>query len=133
MTELIKYIEHQNDNRTLWVDHDSPEKLAEMIQAEAKELIDALQESFVTGDVFSVASEIGDIRYVLDRLSLMLGIDSSQAAEMKVVRNSLKYPDHVMSNGRNFESASQVSKDAWKAMGGDYMFSHIYLDYLAHI
>lgn len=130
-SELTEYIVAQKSKRELWGATDTPEKLAEYIKIEAVELIQAIQESFITGDVFSVASEIGDIEYLLIQLGEMTGIDPHQAAEMKVYRNSYKYPDHVASNGRDYGAARRVMLDTWKSMGGDQAFSHAYLDYLA--
>jgi len=127
-----KYIFDQNAKRDLWESHDSPETLTEYLKIEIDELAQALQESYITGDVFSFASEMGDIQYLLIRLGNMVGIDPMQAAEMKVYRNSYKYADHVASNGREYPEAARVMKDTWKALGGDAAFSHVYLDYLAH-
>lgn len=130
--EILLAIEDQNKNRKLWDGHDSPEHLAEMVKHEAQELIDAINESMVTGDVFSVVSEIGDVLYLSYRLCNDLGIDPREAVEMKIMRNSMKYGDYLMSNGRTYESATQVVKDGWNIMGGDKMWSHAYLDHLAH-
>ena len=130
--EINRYILEQNEKRALWGEYDTPDKLAQMLVEESKELFQAIQEAYITGDVFSVASEMGDIRYLLEKLADMIGIDTAEAAEMKIFRNSMKYGDHVMSNGRDLPTAQEVSKQAWKAMGGDYMFSRIFLDYLAH-
>lgn len=128
---LAEYISEQNHNRKLWENHDSPDKLAGMITAESQELEEAIQESLVTGDVFSVVSEIGDVGYLLQRLCNELGINLEDAINLKLTRNSMKYSDHVMSNGRTYDQAVGVSKEYWKAMGGDYAFSHAYLNYLA--
>lgn len=132
MANVKEYIRQQNEKRALWTGQDDPEHISKFITTEAIELQEAIQESLLTGDVFSVASEIGDVLYLLYKLCDQIGIDPNQAAEMKVWRNSHKYPDHLMSNGRDYESATKVAKESWKAMGGDYAWSHVYLDYLAH-
>lgn len=129
---ITDYINQQNEKRKLWEDNDDPEQLAGMLIEEAQELQEAIQEALVTGDVFSVASEIGDLQYLIIKLCSMIGIDPMQATEMKIFRNERKYGDHTMSNGRDFQTASEVSKQAWNALGGDYAFSRAYLDYLAH-
>jgi NTP pyrophosphatase (non-canonical NTP hydrolase) len=129
--ELTVYIAEQNKNRRLWSEGDTPEVLIDMLGEETEELKIAVQEAMITGDVFSVASEIGDIQYLLLKLGEMIDIDPLQAAEMKLVRNSYKYSDHISSNGRTQETARQVIKDTWKGLGGDYSFSHVYLNYLA--
>lgn len=126
------YIREQNEKRQLWEGNDDPTELAQMIQEEAVELVDSINEAMVTDNVFEVASEIGDVMYLLLRLCDSIGIDPIQAAEMKVVRNAVKYPDHVMSNGRNYQEAKEASKRFWDSMGGDAAFSHAYLDHLAH-
>lgn len=125
------YIAQQNENRKLWKEGDTPEALIQMLYAELDELKAAIQEAYITGDVFSVASELGDVEYLVQRLGNEIGIDATTAALMKVNRNSAKYPDHIMSNGRDLEDATRVVKESWKAMGGDYSWSHVYLDYLA--
>ena len=68
-----------------------------VILTESQELVDAINESMVTGDVFSVASELGDVLYVALRLCDELGLDPADVVEMKVKRNSMKYPDAIMS------------------------------------
>lgn len=131
--QIQGWVVHQNSNRELWVGHDNPEHLASMILEESQELADGIQEAMVTDEVWTVASEIGDIGYLLLKLCDQLGIDLNTAIEAKISRNSLKYPDHIMSNGRDYASARKVSKEAWEAMGGDSAFSHVYLDVLAHL
>jgi NTP pyrophosphatase (non-canonical NTP hydrolase) len=119
LEKLQAYITEQNNNRRLWTENDTPEKIATYITQEAQELEGAIKEAFVTGDVFSVASEIGDVFYLVLKLCEELGIDPIQAAGMKLTRNSMKYGDHIMSNGRNFEEASGVSREVWKVFGSD--------------
>lgn len=131
MKETTLYIRQQQEQRRLWADHDTPENVAAFISEEARELEEAIQESMVTGDVFSVVSEIGDVMYLLLKLCDSLGIDPEQAAKLKLQRNQFKYGDHVMSNGRAYPEAVAKSKEVWSAMGGDSAFSHVYLDYLA--
>lgn len=108
-----------------------PEELAESIVEEAQELVQAIQESLLSGDVFSVASEIGDVYILLAQLCDDIGIDPAQAIEMKMTRNERKYPDYTMNNGHSPQEARRLSKDSWKAFGGDVLFSHLYLDILA--
>lgn len=132
MKETTLYIAQQNENRRLWSENDTPENVAAYITEEAQELEEAIQEAMITGDVFSVASELGDLFYLVEKLGQMLGIDPEQAAHIKVIRNSLKYPDHIMSNGLSYPEAVRTSKEVWSSFGGDSAFSHVYLDYLAH-
>jgi NTP pyrophosphatase (non-canonical NTP hydrolase) len=129
--EINRYILEQNEKRALWGEYDTPDKLAQMLVEESKELFQAIQEAYITGDVFSVASEIGDLRYLLEKLADMVGIDTAEAAEMKIWRNSEKFPDHLMSNGRGIKEAVALCRVLWESKGGDATWSHSYLDYLA--
>lgn len=131
LDQLSGYISEQNKKRELWQGNDDPEDLTRMIKEEAIELEESIQKAMIDDNVFEVASEIGDVGYLLLNLCNSLGINLAEAIEMKVVRNSLKYPDHIMSNGRDYKHATQVSKESWQRMGGDAAFSHIYLDYFA--
>lgn len=124
---LKESIRKQNGNRELWKGNDTPEAIAYMIDDEASELVEAIQESLLSGDVFSVVSEIGDLLYLLNRLCIDLGIDPDDAMKMKLLRNSLKYSDYVMSNG-DFAKATELSKNMWQMLGGDEAFSHAYLE-----
>ena len=131
MKETTVYVRNQNENRKLWESDNTPENVAKYLVAEAVELEEAIQEAMVTGDVFTVASEIGDIGGLLLKLCDLLEMDLETAIRMKLMRNQMKYGDYTMSNGRNYDEASKVSKDAWKSIGGDSAFSPVYLDYLA--
>lgn len=129
--KALEHLEIQQQHRRVWAETDDAESVAQMIQHEALELIEAIQESFVTGDVFSVASEIADILYLAHRLCNELGFDAADLLTMKTLRNSMKYSDAVLNNGYSAEEAVRVSKEGWKAMGGDVLFSHAYLDVYA--
>ncbi len=131
-SEVSTYIHEQNQNRKLWAETDTPEHIARMLDDEATELQEALKEAYITGDAFSVASEIGDVLYLVYRLCDLIGINPEQAVEMKITRNGYKYNDHITSNGRTGDEARKISKEVWEKMGGDKMFSRLYLDYLAH-
>lgn len=109
----------------------TPEQLANQISEEAQELVEAIEISMLTGDVFSVVSEIGDLYVLLAQLCHDLGVNPSDAFEMKALRNERKYGDWTMSNGYTRDEAVALSKKSWKYQGGDVMFSHLYLDLLA--
>lgn len=109
----------------------TPEELAGQIAEEAQELVDAIQTSLITGDVFSVVSEIGDVYVLLASLCHGLGINPVHAFEMKALRNERKYGDWTMNNGYSREESFALSKESWKYLGGDELFSHLYLDLLA--
>ena len=112
---------------------DDAQSIAKMIEDEASELSQAVEESMVTGDVFSVASELGDVLYLALRMCRELGLDPADLIDMKVKRNSVKYSDAVMNNGYSREEATRISKASWKAMGGDTHWSLVYLDHLADV
>lgn len=131
MTKLehaIQGIEVQQNNRRVWSEHDDSESVARMILDEAHELVEAIIESFVTGDVFTVASELGDILYLAHRMCMELGFDPADLIEMKTQRNSVKYSDAAMNNGYDYNEAVKLSKQLWREMGGDTRFSHAYLE-----
>lgn len=109
----------------------TPEEMAAAIVEEAKELVEEINTSMVTGDVWNVAGEIGDLYILLAQLCHDLGIDPSHAFEMKIMRNQYKYPDYNMNNGYSKEEARRLSRETWSRYGGDVAFSHIYLDILA--
>lgn len=111
----------------------TPDQLATQIVDEAQELVDELQQSMVTGEVWNVAGEIGDLYILLAQLCSDLGINPVDAFEMKALRNERKYPDYTMNNGYSPEEARRLSKESWKMMGGDIAFSHLYLDLLADV
>lgn len=131
MTKLehaIQGIEVQQNNRRVWSEHDDAESVARMILDEAHELVEAITESFITGDVFSVASELGDILYLAHRMCMELGFDPADLIELKLIRNAGKYQDFVLNNGYNYDEAVVLAKQLWREMGGDTRFSHAYLE-----
>lgn len=84
-------------------------KLSECIQTEARELDQAINEE----NPLEVASELGDILYLLCRVSGMTGIDLLDAVEMKLARNELKY---------NCMLSKDDGRTIYKKMGGDDAF-----------
>ena len=128
LEHAIQGIEVQQNNRRVWSEHDDAESVARMILDEAHELVEAIIESFVTGDVFSVASELGDILYLAHRMCMELGFDPADLIDMKSLRNAGKYQDFVLNNGYDYDEAVKLSKQLWREMGGDTRFSHAYLE-----
>lgn len=128
LEHAIQGIEVQQNNRRVWSEHDDAESVACMILDEAHELVEAITESFVTGDVFSVASELGDILYLAHRMCMELGFDPADLIDMKSLRNAGKYQDFVLNNGYDYDEAVKLSKQLWREMGGDTRFSHAYLE-----
>lgn len=131
LTHAIECAITQNHNRRAWQEGDTADQVAEMIQHEAQELVEAIQEAFLTGEVFPVASEIGDLFFLLIRLCEMTGLDPADVLRMKTKRNAKKYDDDTCNNGYKPEEVAPLVRSSWSAMGGDKAFSHIYLDFLA--
>lgn len=92
--------------------HNTILSIAQMILCEAQELVEAVENAFLTDDLTAVASEAGDCLYLLIRLFDMLGIDG-KAIDIKIARNYQKY--------FNQNSVSEA-RDNWKAKGGDKVF-----------
>lgn len=132
MTEMMQRVVAQTEQKALWKDKDDPIKVADMIAEETEELRGALQESMLTGDVFNVASEIGDILYLALKFCSLVGISPEDAVQIKILRNDLKYPNDLNSYGDYFEQRQQ-SRDFWIEMGGDVAFSHAYLEIFSKI
>lgn len=109
----------------------TPDQLASQVVEEAQELVHEIEQSMVTGEVWNVAGEIGDLYILLAQLCDDLGINPVHAFEMKALRNERKYGDWTMSNGYTRDESFAQSKEAWKYQGGDIAFSHLYLDLLA--
>lgn len=108
---------------------DTPEHIVQQILDEAEELMESILNFPAKQDAeFETVSEIGDILYLTLKLCVDLGVDPVQAIEMKLHRNSLKYPDHIQGNGLGYEEARRVSKEMWKQMGGDHAFYLAYTE-----
>lgn len=108
------------------------EAIVDMMREEFDELQDALMECFLTGDVFTFASEVGDILYLALMLCESVGLKAEEVVTMKLFRNDYKHTVFNYSNHRDMKDAAKVSREAWKYFGGDSAFSHAYLDVLAH-
>lgn len=119
---MAKILE-QNRNRQTWVETDTPAAIADHIQEESTELVDAIKhfDTLPNGE-YSIISEVGDILYLTLKFCGDMGIDPTQAVELKLLRNSLKYPDHFASNGWDYHKARELSKSLWEALGGDNAF-----------
>ncbi len=121
--KLLQVVAQQNNHRENWMREQGPIEVAGMIVEEAIELKQACENDM---PAIEVASEIGDVLYLTLRLCSDLGIDPRDALEMKIVRNSLKYPDTFNSNG-DYNAGKETSREMWKGLGGDLTFYHLYL------
>lgn len=131
LEHAIQGVHSLQENRKSWSEADDAQSVVKMLQDEAQELADAVQESMITGDVFSVASELGDVLFLAMRLCDELGFDPADLIDLKVKRNSMKYNDALLNNGYSREKSTHLAKKSWQMMGGDMLWSHAYLDYLA--
>lgn len=127
----IEQIHGDHSRRQKWVEGDDGESLARHIHNEAKELVTAVTECILSGDVWKVASEVADLLILLFRFCDEFGLDAADLINMKNKRNAKKYDDHTLNNGYSPQEATRISKESWAYMGGDISFSHLYLDILA--
>lgn len=121
--KLLDLIHHQNEGKLNWRKNFSVPQAAAMLKDEAGELITAIENDM---PAVEVTSELGDIIYLAFHICSELGIDPRDAVEMKILRNSLKYPDVLNSVGE-YEEGRQISREAWKGLGGDLLFYQMYL------
>lgn len=111
LEKVSRAVIKQNEEIHLFRDDDVL-SVAQMVLCEAQELVEAVENAFLTDDLTAVASEAGDCLYLLIRLFDMLGIDG-KAIDIKIARNYQKY--------FNQNSVSEA-RDNWKANGGDKVF-----------
>jgi NTP pyrophosphatase (non-canonical NTP hydrolase) len=123
LDRLLHLVATQNEHRQTWSENDSPDSLARQIREEADELVHSISQYDVQPNgTYEVIGEIGDVLYLTLKLCADLGLDPAQAVELKVARNSAKYPDHFSSNGWSYEQAQALSRSLWQALGGDGAF-----------
>lgn len=132
MTEMMERVQFQTEGKQLWKETDGPEEIVEMLAEETQELKEAVQESMLSGDVFNVASEIGDVLYLALKFCSAVGLVPEDVVKLKILRNDLKYPSDMNSFGE-YGKQRKLSKEFWEAMGGDGAFSHAYLEAFANM
>jgi NTP pyrophosphatase (non-canonical NTP hydrolase) len=106
--KVEKVVIRQNEHITLF-NNDTPESLLERIEEETAELREAIKNE---GSQLDIESEIGDVAYLLIRMSQMTGIDLIEAVLSKVARNYQKYG--------KAESREQAKKD-WGDKDHEYL------------
>jgi NTP pyrophosphatase (non-canonical NTP hydrolase) len=141
---------YQTDTRPNWKAYDTPQIIQAMIVAEGEELNKAIQEAMIGQSAFDLAAEIGDVFYLYTKyVSLtdkplgvkatrcvltafktaeIVGIDLDEAVQLKVCRNSLKYPNCFSTEAYDYREGIRMSRELWLGMGSDYTFSHAYLE-----
>jgi len=119
----MEQIAEQNHNRKRWRENDSPTSLIAQIVEEAQELQQANDQFEVKPNAeYHLIGEVGDILYLTLKLCEEMGIDPEEAINLKLARNSVKYPDHFHNNGWDFNLARKTSKSLWEHLGGDDAF-----------
>jgi hypothetical protein len=150
--ETSRRIYAQCEHRRLWSHQDDKWHLTDLIEMEVKELAEAIDECQIGQSAFALASEIGDILFLIERYEIrfagltpqlldyrqqvfnlcqQVGIDPDEAVMMKVQRNSMKYPDDRLNFGDHYDDEVVNAKLIWKMIGGDAVWSQAYLDILA--
>lgn len=149
---LSEHVSHmvldQNEHRKSWKEHDTAEQIDHFLREEFKELQEAKELCMIGDDPFSVVGEIGDMGYLwerrkqfptpvptdvvemlieTERLCAQTGLTMEECVEFKVWRNEIKYPQMVSNNGFGYQRSQQISKDFYRYMGGDQMFSFAYM------
>lgn len=146
--DLRHHIVVQNDNRFAWKTYDNPQNIEEYTLEELKELQQAGEFFFlIENPDFEIASEVGDVVYLCLKyqeyygdmtdsmvgawnyahdIAERVGLDVEQCVVMKILRNSVKYPDYLASNGITYNEARYKSKDLWSTLGGDKTFYRWY-------
>jgi NTP pyrophosphatase (non-canonical NTP hydrolase) len=135
----VQQVHGDHDRRQKWVEGDDGESLAAHIKHEAGELVEAVTECILSGDVWKVASEVADLLILLFRFCEEFGLDAADLITMKNKRNARKYDDHTLNNGYKPQEATAIAKESWaykapgQTMSGDIAFSWLYLDVLAEV
>lgn len=121
---LTEEVVSQNNEIPLFRETDDPLNTARMIVEEAQELLDEMENAFVTDDLTKTVGEIGDVIYLALKLCDSLGVNADDAVRMKIARNGFKYRD---------QTNSELARREWEEHGGDEVFYRSYLDHLANL
>lgn len=121
LERLYSMVNAQHEARQIWHD-ETPSQITGMLHDEVKEL----EEAEKTEDRTEIAGEIGDVLFLTFRLCQKTGINPADALYMKIVRNSMKYPDAILQGDVPREKAIEILKYAWKEWGGDKKFYEFY-------
>lgn len=85
--KVEKIVVKQNEHITIF-SNDTPEKITDRLSEELEELREAIKNE---GSKLDIESELGDLLYLLIRISQMTGIDLIEAVLAKSARNWKKY------------------------------------------
>jgi NTP pyrophosphatase (non-canonical NTP hydrolase) len=129
--ERLKHLENlvllQQEQKSAWNEKDTAFSVANLLEGEVQELIEAIEMAEIGAGAYEVASELGDCMFLLIKIANLAGIDLLSALEMKAIRNSKKYDHHINNNGYSDEKAQRLSKEIWNEMDGERMFSIAYM------
>lgn len=126
LEHLRQLVDKQQEARNQWQEG-SPADVTRMLHEEVGELAHAIDNyDLLENGVFEVASELGDIMYLVMRLHSMTGLDPEKTLEMKIMRNSLKHGEFFY-NSFEQPDAYRYARNMWKMMGGDALFYQAYL------
>lgn len=124
--ELAKQrIAQFRDERPTLSENDSIERIAEMLHAEALELLEAVRAAHVTNNTEDVLLEIADILAFVFTLCATIGIDPVQLLHIKIDRNESKFPTAGYQNGTPYKKQMKSDKQSWI---GDIIWSHKHFD-----
>lgn len=124
---LREHVVFQSKNREHWTETDTALGLAKYLRDEVDELIEVIEMAEIGAGAYEVASELGDVQYLLIRLGELTEIDPVQAGEMKAMRNAKKYDDHLMNNGYDPKEAQKLAKEMWEITDSERLFSIAYM------
>jgi NTP pyrophosphatase (non-canonical NTP hydrolase) len=142
---------NQNNARETWKRNDTPQRVEQLIVEESEELKQAVELAMIGASAFELASELGDVFYLLikrtflsdepiplsvqmainyaKKIAKLTEIDLNKAVLMKVLRNDMKYPASLSDGKIPYKESQDISKEQWRAIGGDYKFSEMYLEH----
>lgn len=123
MQEIQKRVIEYNESVTSFSLNDSPHGLLKMLSGELGELTEAIEHD---KPAIEVASEIGDLLFLLTKLCYLLGISFDDAMEMKLLRNLEKYPPELCNGSKPYQEMVVFCKQEWERKGGDKAFYERY-------
>ena len=116
-SKVINLIQRQNQNIELFTQTEELE-IYKMLLLEMEELKEAYEVE--EKDPIDLESEVGDLFYLLIRLSLSLGIDPIESIIAKVARNYKKYYG---------KESREVAKESWGLDEDQAFLSKFYANY----
>lgn len=139
--QTTEAILNQNRNKTAWTEHDSPENMERLIDDEYDEFVEARKMVEIGADPGKMIEEGADLLILGTQLlalpedtPIKLGtvqklaearqffrdfdIDPHIAVMYKIIRNDIKYPNTVCSNGHDYAMTVAISKYIYQKLTG---------------